>query len=350
MRVLFGVRNDGPDAYYRASAPASVLRYRGLNVEARAPILGRDADDFDVLILQRHVSSVAELVMAEFQDKGKPVIYDVDDWLFGIPPSWPVFGDLFDRGRGTPKPALEHHERMLRRANMVTCSTVALAERMAVYNERVRVLPNCIMMGDWDTVIPTEKHFDGPVVGWFGSFNHWDDWQAMIPVLDDVLAVTDASLAVVGYPEIIQSFPDRLAEKTLVQPAERFRNFQKIRRLITSFDIGLAWLVDTPFNRCKSPLKLFQYGGAGVPVIASRIVYGDLWLGQYSDVRLEEGANPFGFLADSLDGLAVTLTVALDHLKECKSIATRWQQKVWSNHSYETQYNRWLEVIEEVLG
>ncbi|MBE5314938.1 MAG: glycosyltransferase [Xanthomonadales bacterium] len=36
-------------------------------------------------------------------------------------------------------------------------------------------------------------------------------------------------------------------------------------------DIALAPLVDHPFNRCKSPLKLIEYGWLDVPVIASRV-------------------------------------------------------------------------------
>jgi len=347
MKVLFGVRNDGPDAYYRATAPASVLRYQGFDVEARVPILGQDADEFDVLILQRHVAPIAGLVMREFREAGKPVIYDTDDWLFGLPPSWPCYGDFFNLGSGTPKPALEFHERMLRRADMVTCPTDALAERLASYNDLVRVVPNCIVMADWDTVIPVGRTVDGPVVGWFGTFNHWDDWREMAGALDEALADTDAWLAVVGFPEVVQLLPERLAERTLLQPAERFRDFCRVRRLIAAFDVGIAWMGDTPFNRCKSPLKVLQYGAAGVPIVASSVVYGNEW-----PTPRGHGVNvtPFYCVVDAAECLAEAMRLALDNLEEAIRNAKRWQQAVWEHHSWETQYMRWIEVIEELTG
>lgn len=351
MRVLFGVRNDGPDAYYRATAPASVLRYQGFEVEARVPILGQDVGEFDILILQRHVTPIAELLLDEFRACGKPIIYDTDDWLFGLPPSWPCYGDFFNRGSGTPKPALEFHERLLRRADMVTCPTKALAKQLRDYNHTVRVVPNCVAMGDWDTVLPIEKDVNGPVIGWFGTFNHWDDWQVMAGVLDEALADTSAWLAIVGFPEVVHLLPERLAKRTMLQPAERFRDFHRVRRLIAAFDVGLAWLADTPFNRCKSPLKAIQYSAAGVPVVASSVVYGDLqW--DDSDGGDDEAVTtlPLGYLADTLEALATTIQHILEHLEDAKQRARRCQQAVWERHSWETQYGRWIEVIEELTG
>ena len=343
MKVLFGVRNDGPDAYYRAKAPATVLRYRGYDVTCRVPVLGEDACTFDVLVLQRHVSAMAELVMREFQERGKPVIYDVDDWLFGIPPTWPVFHDFYEAGRAESTEALEYHRRLLRRADLVTCPTQALAERLAAYNENVLVVPNCILWGDWDSLRPVaHRELDGPVVGWFGSINHWDNWRSVAGVLDAVLAETPAWLAVLGFPELVQLFPDRLSKRTFVGPARRFRSFGHVRREIKTFDVGIAWLDDTPANRCKSPLKALQYGAAGVPVIASKLVY---------ETVLKAGDTFYGYLADTPAELG-NLVRCFCHggLEDAQERAAAWQQRVWEAHSYETQAWRWMHAIEEVIG
>lgn len=345
MKVLFGVRNDGPDAYYRARAPATVLRYRGVDVTCRQPVLGEDAEKYDVLVLQRHVSPVAELVMREFQERGKPVVYDVDDWLFGLPPTWPVFHEFFLAGMGEIGEALVYHERLLRRADMVTCTTMALAERLADYNGRVRVVPNCVLMGDWDSVPQTAHDVDAPVVGWFGSVNHWDNWRSIAQALDQALAGTEARLAIIGFPEATQLLTDRLREHTLIEPARPFAKFGHIRRLIKSFDVGLAWLDDAPANRCKSPLKALQYGAAGVPVVASRTVYGPV---------LHAEGGPFGWIADTPDDFAALLSVVIRQLQAepdgPAEMAAAWQQRVWECHSYETQVWRWREVIEEIGG
>jgi glycosyltransferase involved in cell wall biosynthesis len=345
MKVLFGVRNDGPDAYYRARAPAAVLRYRGVDVTCRAPVLGVDAEGFDVLVLQRHVIPLAELIMREFQERGKPVVYDVDDWLFGMPPTWPAYERFFNPGQGSATPALEFHERLLMRADVVTCTTDALADRLRAYNERVRVLPNCVLMGDWDTVLPAAHNVDGPVVGWFGSVNHWDNWRSIAGALDQALAGTGAGLAVVGFPEVVHLLPDRLAKKTFVQPGVLFRDFWKIRRLVRAFDVGIAWLDGTPVNRCKSSLKALQYGAAGVPVVASRTVYGSV---------LDTEGGSFGWIADTPNDFAVLLSAVIRRIQAepegPAGMAAAWQQRVWERHSYETQIGRWLDVLEEIGG
>ena len=338
MRVLFGIHNDGADAYFRAAAPGSVLRYQSYPVKVKVPVLGQDADKFDLLILQRHATSVGELVMREFQERGKPVIYDTDDWLHGLPPSWPCYGDYFNRGSGRAKPALEYHQRMLEMADLVTCPTEALADKIATYNGTVRVLPNCVMMGEWDTVLPVRAELDGPVLGWFGSFNHWDTWRAIAGAVDEALAwLGNAYLAVLGFPEVVRAFPKRLAARTLVQPMVKFRDFHRMRRLIAAFDVGLAWLEDDEFNRCKSPLKALQYGAAGVPVVASQAIYGDVMTPE------------FGTLAKNVEELPAAICWALGDLEASREKATRWQQEVWQRHSYETQSWLWLDVIEEVL-
>lgn len=342
MKILFGVRNDGPDAYYRAKAPAAVLHYRGQHVACRQPILGEDADEYDVLIMQRHASPVAELMMREFQALGKPVIYDVDDWLFGVPPTWPVFHELFDVGLAAPKPALSYHERMLRQADMVTCTTPTLAVKLAAFNEQVRVVPNCVLMGDWDSVPPAIHDADGPVIGWFGSINHWDTWVEIAGAIDAGLAGTPGWLAVIGLPEVLPLLPDRLAERTFIESARPFRQFDKVRRLIKSFDVGIAWLPDAPaVYRCKSPLKALQYGAAGVPIIASKTVYASV---------LEAEDGPYAYIDETPDSLSITIReVAMGHIKT-GDMARAWQQRVWEHHSYETQSQRWLDVIEEALG
>lgn len=341
MRVLFGTRSDGADAYFRAVAPASVMRYNGYDVDARTPMVN-DADDYDVLILQRHADPVAELIMREFQDRGKPVIYDCDDWLFGIPPSWDCYGQYYHRGQMAPTSTLLHHERLLKRADAVTCTTRALQEKLAPYNSLVFELPNCVLWGDWDVVVPYGKEVDGPVVGWFGLPYHWDTWRLLAPVIEPAIVESGAWLAVLGFPEVVNCFSKRLAARTIVQPLVSWRDFATMRRMVASFDVGLCWMEDTEFNRCKSPLRALQYGAAGVPMIASPAVYGetltreDGWFYANMAETPQEVAWAIGeLLADEFT------------LEAAKSRAQLWQSRVWKEHTYETQWHLWTHVIQD---
>lgn len=341
MKVLFGIRHDGADSYFRALAPASVLRWQGIECEARMPAL-QDAEDYDILVLQRHCSMGGELVMREFQEYGKKVIYDVDDWLFGIPPFWPAYDEYFQRGAMEPTDLLRFHERMLRQADMVTCTVPALAEKLSDYNENVQVLPNCVMWADWDTVIPAQKQTDGPVIGWFGMPYYWDTWRTIAPQVEIAMREANAHLCILGFPEIVTSFSPWMREHTFVQPACTWSKFAKMRQMIQTFDVGLAWFSDTPFNRCKSPLRALQYGAAGVPILASPAVYSEV-LGS------AENIEQFGTVLSEESAIGECLAYMLENMAVYGTKAKAWQDQVWSNHTYETQWYRWLDVFEELL-
>ena len=47
--------------------------------------------------------------------------------------------------------------------------------------------------------------------------------------------------------------------------------FQKYPRILSAFDVALAPLKNDVFNRCKSSLRLLEYGAWGVPYVASKV-------------------------------------------------------------------------------
>jgi len=348
---IFGGAQDTAGCYYRILAPFSVLRYRTAHEFESGMVSARTAEDFDVLWLHQHADPTTELIMADMQERKGTVVYDVDDWLFGLPASWPCYDNWFVRGTGNPRERLLFHERLLRRASIITTTTPYLAAKLETHlgldGGAVKVLPNCVVMGEWDVLPETahEKEATGPLLGWFGTENHWDDWWEIVPIVDRVLESLDGNLALIGAPELITMFPDRLAKRTWMHPLVKMRDFARVRRLIKSFDVGLAWTTErTESSKCRSPLKAIQYGAGGVPVVASETVYGDLW-NEYRDQECPH-ATRFGYLAN-LDNLADVLHEALTTAKTTGlEMAQAWREDVWLHHSYEQQAMHWLEVIE----
>ncbi|MBN2003052.1 MAG: hypothetical protein JXA21_06815 [Anaerolineae bacterium] len=336
MRVLVSNRGDAA-AYYRVIAPFSVLRLsEGLDVMFGIPVLGV-AEEFDALWLQMDVGAEMELIAREFKDAGKPVIYDVDDWLFGYPPSWYNYDAYFNRGTGQHSALLRSHARLLALADVVTTTTAYLADKLRTQAQRVELLPNCVLQGDWDTLLPLRHTFDGLVVGWFGTGNHWEEWYELAPALDEALAAIGGYLSLIGAPELVTCFPRRLVERTFVADLVSMADFDQMRCAIMSFDVGLAWATDRlEVARCRSPLKAIQYGAAGVPVLASAQVYGDL-LG-----------DSYGFTFKTPQDLAAGLVQMYgdgDAWADMLLHRENWQQQVWAHHTYETQAYRWLKVL-----
>jgi len=341
IKVLFAVRNNGADAYFRAIAPATILRYQGIQAEARRASFD-DVTEFDVLVLQRHCDEVAVTLTQAFQGAGKAVIYDVDDWLFELPRTWPAYRDYFDLGSGRHRDRLVTHEQLLYMANVVTCTGAALAEKLLEYNGDVRIVPNCVMWADWDTVIPLERQVEGPMIGWFGMPYYWDSWRLMSDAIEQVVCEQGAYLTMLGYPDVVRAFSPRLSERTYVQPTCPWRQFASMRQMIASFDVGLAWLEDTEFNRCKSPLKVLQYGAAGVPVVASPM--------PYSEVLGDEYPGQYGLIADTPEKLYHSIMNCLVHPEPARVRAQAWRERVWLEHTCEAQWKVWLKLLESIVN
>ena len=284
MRIMVADRFDAA-SYYRIGAPFSLLKYRGVDAEVGIPAIN-ESEKFDILWLQMHADAEAELLARVYKDLGKRVVYDVDDWLFDLPPSWPAYDHFFERGTGKGTNRIGFHERLIRMADVVTTTTPYLAGKL---RERfpgadVRVLPNCILAGDWDTLRKASNNLDGPVLGWFGTGNHWDDWTEIAQPVADALEEVGGYLALMGAPELITSLPHKLRPRTRIHPLVQMSEFSRVRLLISACDVGLAYVTNQlESSRCRSPLKALQWGAAGVPLVASETVYGDL----------DEDSDPF---------------------------------------------------------
>ncbi len=339
MKIMAATRYDAA-SYYRLVAPFSLLRYRGVDVEIGAPAIS-EIDKFDLLWLQMHADAEAELLARIFKERGGKVVYDVDDWLFDLPPSWPAYDHFFERGTGKPTNRLGFHERLIRMADVVTTTTPYLAGKLRELfpSADVRVLPNCVMAGDWDGLGKVSSSLDGPVVGWFGTGNHWDDWMEIAePVAEAVLEV-GGYLALMGAPELTRSLPPKLRERTRVHPLVPVTEFRQVRLLLTASMVGLAYVTDRlESSKCRSPLKALQWGAAGVPLIASESVYGDL----DPDSALFSHVHSPNMLYDALVSVLLPPQPQRDHQ------AQLWQERVLSEHSYETQAHRWYEVANSI--
>jgi hypothetical protein len=170
-------------------------------------------------------------------------------------------------------------------------------------------------------------------VGWWGIYNHWDDWRDVAPAIEPVLADRpETRLLLMGMPELAQLFPRLQAQGQLVTaPFVAAEELGPYRAMLKSLDVALAPTCAHPFNEAKSDLKLLQYGAAGVAAIASRTTYA-AWADDVTVV-----GQPWHFC------------LALEHLlsdeaarRDC---AAKLQARVLRERTYEFRYLDWLEVL-----
>jgi glycosyltransferase involved in cell wall biosynthesis len=228
----------------------------------------------DLLVLQRQTSDTVFELLATLPPGDRPmVVYEIDD-DYASWHSWdPVHAEL-------GQDYCERVRSVMRRCDAVTCSTPTLAARIRADfpSMPIWVVPNAIdfQLRDWTGREDRAEHnlADKVVLGWTGSIHHTRDGGDMLAALP---AIFDK------YPEVVFLMQcDRSVYYEWTRPfftpalRERLRwvppqPFDWHPRVYSLFDINLAPLENTTFNRSKSDLRLIEGGAHGVPYVASKI-------------------------------------------------------------------------------
>jgi glycosyltransferase involved in cell wall biosynthesis len=243
---------------------------------------------------------------------GLPVIAHIDDDLFDLPVS-----------AGIERYRLARHPRRLRalqlglqEADLVMAATPALAAQLAwrLGHARIGWLEN----GTAGRPLPRSPKPPGQtlVIGYMGSASHGVDLEMIAPALNQVLARRrDVRLELFG--SIARQGAADLLPAGVIRHDVVSGDYGAFRRKLAAldWDIGLAPLQASPYNRCKTATKWAEYAEAGAAVLASEIeVYQPMF-----EARAALPARPDGW-AHALErliaspGLRAGLTAAADQL------------------------------------
>ncbi len=284
---------------YRVAHPMLALRALGHDTAvitlSHDPVRVGDGDVAgDILVLARQTGTdVFGLVDALPPSRRPRLVYELDDnpWEWH---SW----DAVHRTLGADY--ARRVSAVMSRCEAVTCSTRTLAARVRreFPTLPVWVCPNSIdyQLRDWTAREDRAAHelADRIVLGWTGSIHHERDLAVMLQAVPEILA---------DYPEtvlLLQCDPAQYGRQ--VQPLQRAGLAAQIRwaspvafdthpGVYSLFDINLAPLERTPFNICKSDLRLIEGGAQGVPYVASNVA-------PYTEFHTQSGGLG-GYLAGS---------------------------------------------------
>lgn len=276
-------------AHIRLVAPLTDETVSGrLKLTLGAP--GDPVPDCDVCIVQRTaletVDAVDRLVRG-LGEVGAALVVDVDDAFTLIGPDHPEHG-LY-------RPLNAALDRLVAAAAETWFSTPELADAYARQAPRAVIVPNAIDPRLWrDWRHPRPRAFAGSKVRmlYMGTHTHGPDFAMIRPALDQLHAERgDAfDVTLIGVDPDLASAPwmHRLAP-----PAEAvsYPRFVRWLRAQDPFDLGLAPLTDTPFNRCKSDIKALDYAALGIlPLLSDGPSYrGDPRLGRFALFASENG-------------------------------------------------------------
>ena len=258
MRIrAFSRMTNGP-GYYRLHLPLGELERHGHDITIEGAATHRTRGGADVVIGQMigHDTN-PERVCAWWDAMARrgPVVYEMDDDVFTVDPKSPAYSAY-----GYAQESLRY---CLSRADLVTVSTGPLGDVARKLNPNVAVLPNYVDEAMLEIKRP--RRDDGKlVIGWAGSATHAPDiaecaygWRKTLDHNPDVVA------HMVG-----ADFRKVLGTRHKVQLTKWAESTAAYYQLL-DFDIGLAPVAPTVFNRSKSYVKCLEYGCLGIPVLAS---------------------------------------------------------------------------------
>jgi teichuronic acid biosynthesis glycosyltransferase TuaH len=185
---------------------------------------------------------------------GSVTFFATDDWLAYEPQRrwWPAFEESFARVRAGGR-------------RVVAVSKAAL-ERISPSGQSA-VIPNGLDPQEWQGYTADASRQDestGPLLLYPGTLDSRLDTGALLGLAS---AMPDARIVLVGPlvdPAHLQPLSDA-ANIEIRPPLER----PEILALIRRADVGLLPHHDSALTRAMSPLKLYEYLAAGLPVVAS---------------------------------------------------------------------------------
>ena len=237
-------------------------------MDCKTAVWPSDYFQTDVMVFQRSSDYTSLQCLYTAREKGIKVIYEIDDDLFQVPMSFGTAGERFAR-----HPVRETLKQFLREADTVTVSTPYLGQQMRRHTDKpMYVVENGVDVDHWQREVPSKDHL---TIGWMASSTHQQD----APLIEEALARVMSQYSHVWITLI--GFPDLRDLKALEPFADRvnvagWQGSEQLPEYMSYFDIGLAPLVDNPFNRAKSGIKVMQYWANRTPVVCSELPPYDL--------------------------------------------------------------------------
>lgn len=257
MKRIFAWQTDGSGCYYyRLWLPLSHLPADKFSYTIGAP--GEDIFDYDIVIGQR-IAGESQLWNELCSHPNILAVYDIDDDLLNIDPENYVPHSIY-------APLRDATRRNIEMANIVTASTPKLAEYLSRFNSNVRVVRNCVSNELPET--PRRQRL-GLTIGWGGSMFHQQDWGGMIDVLKKVRHMHPT----IGLRCIGANYMTGLHGVS----TSGFTTVDRYHEEL-DFHIGIAPLMDSPFNQRKSWIKTLEYAARGIPAVASNVGQYDEWI------------------------------------------------------------------------
>lgn len=142
--------------------------------------------------------------------------------------------------------------------------------------------------------------------------------------------------------KVFGKWPQQIRNRILLMNATKTQPEYPAYLAETPWNIGIAPLIDSPFNECKSHIKWMEYSSYKIPVVASRIYpyFKDI----LSVPTIEHGET--GLLCDTVEDWVTNLS----RLVESEELRKKLGQNAYDYIVKNWQYKDWKDNIIKVVG
>jgi glycosyltransferase involved in cell wall biosynthesis len=287
----------------------------------------------DLVLFCRNIEPSADWILEECLLRNIPTIYHLDDNLWEVPEGL-NYTDYFH----APE-RLQQLERFLSRVDLVRVYSQPLVERALQFNSNVNLVLPCIDMSLVPRAALPRRHDKVRITYATGRGNG----DTLISLFSqDLLKLMDA------YPDAAEmhwwgEVPAGFRHHPSSRLVHIIHNYDQYLHYLSheGFDIGLAPLTPTPFNRSKTNTKFRDYGACRIPGIYSAVdVYSSCVEHEKTGLLVD---NTPGSWFDALKRLLIDA----DLREEIKEAAFEYVDR---NYRQELVERQWLEVIDTLLG
>ena len=213
----------------------------------------------DIVVIQR-VFSFAGLAIMDYIKKElhKKILVEIDDNILAVDSSNPAYGNV--------NPGSDHQRRFeeqLSEADGIITSTEYLKKLYKGYCKKIFVVKNSIDFGIWDR-LKTPRGHSKVRIGWEGASHHGEDLEIILPVIPKILKKYGDKVEFHFFGHI----PDQLRNCSVFTNMVSIDQYPAVYKKL-DFDIVLAPLQDTAFNRSKSNIRILEAGALKKAIVAS---------------------------------------------------------------------------------
>lgn len=170
------------------------------------------------------------------------------------------------------KHGIVSEEQLVRKSNLVICTSKQLYEEKKQLNEKTYFVPNAADITHSSKALSQDlavhesiRELKKPIIGYFGNIERRFDFDLLKEVVE---AHRDKSFVFAG-PVSPEFIPDWFYNTPNVHLVGRLP-YQAMPALFKGFDVALIPFKKDDVSRTIFPLKLFEYLGAGKPVVSTR--------------------------------------------------------------------------------